>query len=109
MEVEVNDSNFKEEVLNSELFVLVDFWAPWCGPCNLIAPIIEEIARHYEGKIKVCKLNVDKSPTATSEYEIMSIPTLAIFKNGEVVDKIIGAVSKSVLENKINSYISTRT
>ena len=105
MEVELNDSNFKEEVLNSKLSVLVDFWAPWCGPCKLIASVIKEIARDYEGKIKVCKLNVDEAPITASEYEVMSIPTLAVFKNGKVVDKIIGAVPKSVLENKINSYI----
>ncbi len=105
MEVEVTDANFKEEVLESNLPVLVDFWAVWCAPCFMIAPVVEEIAKEYGGKLKVCKLNVDEAPATASEYGIMSIPTVAIFKNGQVVDKIIGAVPKTTLEEKIKPHI----
>lgn len=105
MEMQVNDSNFKEEVLNSDIPVLVDFWAPWCMPCNMVAPIVEEIARDYQGKIKVCKINVDEAPNVASKYGIMSIPTIALIKNGEVVDKVIGALPKSDIENIIKPHI----
>ncbi|MCK4437315.1 thioredoxin [bacterium] len=105
MEVEVTDANFKEEVLDSNLPVLVDFWAVWCAPCSMVAPVVEEIAKEYEGKLKVCKLNVDEAAAAASEYGIMSIPTLAIFKNGQIVEKIIGAVPKTALEEKIKPHI----
>jgi thioredoxin 1 len=105
MEVEVNDTNFKKEVLESELPCLVDFWAQWCGPCRMVAPVVEEIAKEYDGKLKVCKLNVDGAPKTSSEHGIMSIPTLAIFKNGKVVEKTIGALSKKDLEKFIQSYI----
>lgn len=104
-EVKVNDANFKEEVLESDLLVLVDFWAEWCMPCQMVAPAVEEIAREYEGKLKVSKLNVDEAPKTSSEYGVMSIPTLAIFKGGEIVDKIIGAVPKEAIEEKIKPYI----
>lgn len=105
MGIDINDSNFKQEVLEESLPVLVDFWAVWCGPCLRLAPAIEEIAKEYKGKIKVCKLNVDEAPKTTSDYEIMGIPTLAIFKDGEVVDKIMGALSKFELETAIKKYI----
>jgi thioredoxin 1 len=105
MEVELNDANFKEEVLESDLPVLVDFWATWCPPCYIVAPIIEEIAKEYEGKLKVCKLNVDEGRTTASEYGIMSIPTLMIFKGGQAVDKVIGAVPKTEIEAKIKPHI----
>ena len=103
--IELNDTNFKKEVLDSDLPVLVDFWAEWCGPCRMIAPVVEEIANEYQGKLKVCKLNVDEAPNITSCYGIMSIPTLAIFKNGKLVDKIVGALPKSDLETTIKQYI----
>ncbi|MCF7908570.1 MAG: thioredoxin [Candidatus Omnitrophica bacterium] len=105
MEAKVNDSNFKREVLESGLPVLVDFWAPWCGPCLMVAPVVEEIAKDYQGKLKVCKLNVDEAPKTASEYGIMSIPTLVIFKAGKVVDKGVGALSKAELETLIKPCI----
>jgi thioredoxin 1 len=105
MEVEVNDKNFKEEVLESELPVLVDFWAPWCGPCLMVSPIIEDIAEEYSGKLKVCKVNVDEAPETASNYGIMSIPTLGIFKNGSLADSVIGAMPKANIVEKIKPHI----
>jgi len=105
MEIKLTDVNFKEEVLDSELPCLVDFWAEWCGPCYIVAPAVEQISKEYEGKLKVCKLNVDEAPKTASSYGIMSIPTLAIFKKGKVVDKIIGAIPKSELEATIKKHI----
>jgi len=105
MEVKLNDTNFEDEVLKSNLPVLVDFWAPWCGPCSMVAPVVEEIAKEYEGRLKVCKLNVDEGPKTASKYGIMSVPTLIIFKDGKTVDIIIGAVPKSQLEAKIKTHI----
>lgn len=105
MEVTVNDSSFKQEVLESDIPVLVDFWAPWCAPCHMVAPVIEEIAREYQGKIKVCKVNVDEASRTAANYGIMSIPTLSIFKSGQVMEQIVGAGSKSALEEKIKPYI----
>ena len=105
MEIDVNDKNFKQEVLESDLPVLVDFWAVWCGPCLMVAPVVEQIAKEYNGKLKVCRLNVDEAPQTASEYGIMSIPTLAIFKNGEIADKVIGALPKSVLEETVKKYV----
>ena len=105
MEIEVNDGNFKKEVLDADLPVLVDFWATWCGPCFIVDPFVEEISNEYDGKLKVCKVNVDEAPKTSSEYEIMSIPTLAIFKDGNLVDKIIGAVPKNIIEEKLKPYI----
>ncbi|MBD3379906.1 MAG: thioredoxin [Candidatus Omnitrophica bacterium] len=104
-EINVNDVNFKEEVLNSDLPVLVDFWAEWCGPCRMIAPTVEELAEEYTGRIKVCKLNVEEGPETASAYGVMNIPTLAIFKNGEVVEKMVGVSPKSSIAAKIDSVI----
>ena len=106
MEVKVTDANFKEEVLESNLPVLVDFWAVWCAPCSMVAPVVEEIAKEYEGKLKVCKLNVDEAPATASQYGIMSIPTLAVFMNGQVVEKVVGVLPKTVLEKKIKTHIN---
>ena len=106
MEIKVTDANFKQEVLESDIPVLVDFWAEWCGPCHMVAPTVEEIAKEYKGKLKVCKLNVDEAPTVSSKYDVMSIPTLAIFKDGNIADKVIGAVSKIDLEAAIKPHIS---
>ena len=105
MGININDSNFKQEVLEEGLPVLVDFWAAWCGPCLRLAPVIEQISKEYKGKLKVCKLNVDDSPKTASKYDIMSIPTLVIFKKGKVVSKIIGALPKTELETAIKPHI----
>jgi thioredoxin 1 len=105
MGINVSDGNFKQEVLEESLPVLVDFWAVWCGPCLRFAPVIEQIAKEYKGKLKVCKLNVDEARKTASSYGIMSIPTLAFFKNGKVVDKIVGALPKAELETTIKKYI----
>ena len=107
MEVHLTSNNFKEEVINSSLPVLVDFWASWCMPCLMIAPYIEELAREYEGKIKVCKLNVDEAPDIATQFGIMSIPTLMIFKDGKVVDKTVGALPKGELEKFILPHITS--
>lgn len=105
MEIELNEQNFTEEVLNSSIPVLVDFWAPWCMPCRIIAPLIEEISKEYAEKIKVGKLNVDENPVIANQYQIMGIPTLIIFKDSKPVDKIVGAVPKSVIEEKLAEYL----
>lgn len=104
--VEVNDTNFQNEVINSTVPVLVDFWADWCGPCKMIAPVVEEIAREYNGKLKVGKLDVDANPSVSMEYGIRSIPTLLVFKGGRVVEQIIGAVPKRSLVDKLSHHLS---
>lgn len=101
----LTDANFKKEVLESTLPLLVDFWAPWCGPCKMIAPIIEELAKEYIGKIKIGKVNVDENPKITSHYGIMSIPTLIFFKNGKVMEQVVGAITKTELKQKIEANI----
>lgn len=101
----LTDTNFKKEVLESGLPVLVDYWAPWCSPCKMIAPTLEELAKEYEGKIKVGKLNVDDSPKTTTHYGIMSIPTLMFFKNGKVLEQVVGALSKAELKKKIEEIL----
>jgi len=105
MEVKLNDRNFKEEVLESNIPALVDFWAGWCAPCHMVAPVVEQIAKEYQGKLKVCKLNVDEARNTASQYKIMSIPTLLIFRNGKVAGKVVGAVSKAELEKAIKPHI----
>lgn len=96
------DQNFEEEVLKSDVPVLVDFWAPWCGPCKLQGPIVEELANDYEGKaVKIGKLNVDENQETSGKFQIMSIPTLAIFKNGEMVQQMIGLHDKDALSQKL--------
>lgn len=92
MALQVNDSNFEEMVLKSDKPVLVDFWAEWCGPCRAIGPMIEELSKEYEGKAMIVKVNTDENPVTPTNYGIRSIPTLLFFKNGKVVDKLIGAV-----------------
>nr|AAC49358.1 thioredoxin m [Pisum sativum] len=101
----VNDSSWDELVIGSETPVLVDFWAPWCGPCRMIAPIIDELAKEYAGKIKCYKLNTDESPNTATKYGIRSIPTVLFFKNGERKDSVIGAVPKATLSEKVEKYI----
>lgn len=103
--VEVVDSVFDKEVMESEIPVLVDFWAPWCGPCRALSPVIEEISNDYEGSVKVGKVNVDENPETTMKFSIRSIPTLIVFKNGEVAEQIIGAVPKSEIEKVLNKAL----
>ena len=106
MALEFSDSNFEEEVLKSDTPVLVDFWAEWCGPCRMIAPIVEELSGEYAGKAKIGKLNIDHNPGVPMNFGIRSIPTLLVFKNGEVVDKIVGAVPKSMISSKIEAQLA---
>ena len=103
--VYVTDANFDEEILKSDISVLVDYWADWCGPCKMIAPILEEIAQEYEGKIKVAKLNIDENPETPPKYGIRGIPTLMLFKDGNVEATKVGALSKSQLTAFIDSNI----
>ncbi len=102
-----SESNFEQEVLKSNVPVLVDFWAPWCGPCKMVAPVVEDIANEYSGQLKVVKLNTDENQEIAYKYGIRSIPTLGIFKNGQVVDAVIGAVPKQILESKIKPHLGT--
>lgn len=97
-EIILTEATFENEVIKSDVPVLVDFWATWCGPCRMLAPIIEEIANEYEGKAKVCKVNVDEQPALAAKYGIMSIPTLILFKNGEVAEKTVGLKTKDQIK-----------
>jgi thioredoxin 1 len=106
MEVLLNDENFEEEVLKSKVPVLVDFWAKWCRPCQMVAPAIEEISRKYAGRLKVGKLNVDENPLIIAKYGILSIPTFIIFKEGKVLDETAGAMSMAALEAKIAEILN---
>jgi len=106
MEINVDDSSFQKEVVESELPVLVDFWAPWCGPCNIVGPIVAEIAEEYAGKLKVCKVNVDNANATANSFGIRGIPTLMIFKGGEMVEQIVGAVPKLHITAKIDPVLS---
>ena len=103
--VEGTDANFETEVLKADMPVLVDFWAPWCGPCRMVAPVVEEIAEQYEGQIKVVKVNTDENPNIASQYGIRSIPTLMIFKDGDKVDMVVGAVPKTTLATTLEKYL----
>ena len=100
--IELNADSFEREVIDCELPVLVDCWAPWCQPCLIVAPIVEEVAKEYQGKVKFCKLNVDENSDIAARYGIMSIPTLLSFKEGKVVDQIIGAVPKEMIKEKLD-------
>jgi thioredoxin 1 len=101
----VTDKEFKAVVLDSSIPVLVDFWAPWCGPCRMVAPVVDEIAQQYDGKVKVVKLNTDENPAVASQYGIRSIPTLMIFKEGQRVDMVVGAVPKTTLASTLEKYL----
>ena len=101
----VTDATFKDEVLDSANLVLVDFWAPWCGPCRMVAPVVGEIAEQFEGQVKVVKLNTDENPIIASQYGIRSIPTLMIFKEGQKVDTVVGAVPKTTLANTLTKHL----
>jgi thioredoxin 1 len=103
--VEITDANF-EEIINSEQPVLVDFWAEWCGPCKMIGPIVEEMAGEYDGKAVIGKVNVDLNPGVSAKFGIRSIPTLLVFKGGEIVDKQVGAVPKNILAKKLDAQLA---
>lgn len=103
--VEITDTNF-EEVINSDKPVLVDFWAEWCGPCKMIGPLVEELASDYDGKAVIGKVNVDENPNVSAKFGIRSIPTLLVFKAGQIVDKQIGAVPKGILAQKLDAQIA---
>jgi thioredoxin 1 len=102
---EVTDSTFEEKVVKSEIPVLLDLWAVWCGPCNIIVPSLEKIAQDYKGRLKVAKMNVDESPMTPSKFSVMSIPTLLLFQGGEVKETIIGAVPQKRIEEAINKHL----
>lgn len=101
MTMQVNDANFEETVLKSSLPVLLDFWAPWCGPCRAVGPIVDELAAEYEGKLLVAKMNVDENPATPTKFGIRAIPTLIIFKGGEAVEQITGAVTKATIKDAL--------
>jgi len=101
MSLEFTDKNFDQEVIKSDKPVLVDFWAPWCGPCQMMSPIIDELASEMEGKVKVGKINVDENPDSSSKFEVMSIPAIKIFKGGKVVKELVGAQSKEALKEEL--------
>ncbi len=105
--VEVTDESFESEVLGSDIPVLVDYWAPWCGPCRMAAPVLEKIADEYEGRLKICKMNIDENREVASGYRIMSIPTLQLFKDGELVDQVIGVTPnyESDLKRKVEPHL----
>ena len=103
--IEINDGNFEDEVLKSSLPVVVDFWAPWCGPCRMIAPITEKLAQEYQGRLKFCKINIDENRLAAEKYMVMSIPLLLLFKDGKVIEQSTGAVPESELRSKVESVL----
>jgi thioredoxin 1 len=104
--VELTDSSFETEVLKSTLPVLIDFWAIWCGPCRMVSPIVEELAGEYSGKLKVGKVDVDSNPATAMQYGIRSIPTLLLFKDGQVIEQIVGAVPKRVIVDKLSRHLT---
>ncbi|MFQ5597103.1 MAG: thioredoxin [Nitrospiria bacterium] len=105
--VKVTSESWDDEVIQSANPVMVDFWAEWCGPCKMIAPTIEELAKEYSGRLKVCKLNTDDNPDISSQFQIMGIPSLLFFKDGRLIDKIVGAASKKQFKDKIDAILET--
>lgn len=105
MVVDITDRNFEDEVLKSGLPVVVDFWAPWCGPCHMIAPITEKLSEEYRGKVKFCKLNVDENPQMAERYQVMSIPLLLFFNGGQQVDQFLGAAPESMIRPRVEALL----
>lgn len=105
MAFELTDSNFREQIKSNNV-TMVDFWAVWCGPCRMVAPIVDELAKDYDGKALIAKVDVDNNPEVSAEFGIRNIPTILFFKNGEIVDKHVGAAPKSVLENKLKALLN---
>ncbi len=105
-EITITSDNFDSEVLKSDIPVLVDFWAEWCGPCKIVGPILAELSEVYDGKLKVAKLNVDENPDLTSRFNVMSIPTMKFFKNGEVVGELVGAAPRNTIESEIQKILA---
>ena len=105
MALEFNDANFKQDVLESEKLTVIDFWAEWCGPCRVVGPVIEELSKDYHGKVNIGKVNVDFNPEISMMYGIRNIPTILFIKNGQVIDKQVGAVAKSVLDAKVKQHM----
>lgn len=102
----VTDTTFEQEVLKADIPVLVDFWAPWCGPCKAVAPVVEDLSKEFDGRLKVVKLNTDENPKTAQAYSIRGIPSLYVFKSGQVVEQVVGAVPKSTLATAINKHIT---
>ncbi|HBW23344.1 MAG: thioredoxin [Elusimicrobia bacterium GWA2_56_46] len=105
-EIQLTDANFNQEVVKSSIPVLVDFWAPWCGPCKMIAPVIEELAGEYAGRVKICKLNTDENPDSAAAYKISAIPTILLFKGGKLARELVGLQSKDELKRRLDELIA---